>query len=587
MIEDDDLFNFESERQKEPPLLSVSALLLHLREAIDANFSLVRVIGEVHSFKPAPSGHWYIDLKDERKEALLQLCFFRNARRSNAFVPKPGDLVEVRGYLNIYEPRGQLSLRVTSLEPAGEGALYARFMALKARLEADGLFDPSRKKPIPPYPKRVGIVTSSQGAALRDVVKTIALRAPNIALTLYPTSVQGAEAEAEVIRALKEADKRAEVDCLLLVRGGGSLADLWTFNGEELARTIAQMRLPIISGIGHETDTTIADFVADCRAATPTAAAMVVSEGWQKGGEFYRSLVRRLAAAKDAKLREARANLRALADPRRAMRRILDDLAQRQDDAVAGLHTAAKHIYEKKKTAFSLLELRLTRVKPEMAEKKQRVAELRLRLNRAQQRFLEQKEQELSSLFVRLIQARPRLEEKKRRVSELARRLKVAPLKWLEQKSLRAQNLCVRLERAKPDCKVKALFLKARAERLRHVYASVLAARRQSLEIATLRLKKALPNTPERRNRIAVAENSLTSLFRYALERKRARLDALTVRLRALDTQRVLERGFCLVRDEKGEICSTVEGLNVGSRLEVSFSDGKVASRIEEIAKGK
>ena len=544
MVEDDDLFNFESERQKEPPLLSVSALLLRLREAIDANFSLVRVIGEVHSFKPAPSGHWYIDLKDERKEALLQLCFFRNARRSNAFVPKPGDLVEVRGYLNIYEPRGQLSLRVTSLEPAGEGALYARFMALKARLEADGLFDPSRKKPIPPYPKRVGIVTSSQGAALRDVVKTIALRAPNIALTLYPTSVQGAEAEAEVIRALKEADKRAEVDCLLLVRGGGSLADLWTFNGEELARTIAQMRLPIISGIGHETDTTIADFVADCRAATPTAAAMVVSEGWQKGGEFYRSLVRRLAAAKDAKLREARANLRALADPRRAMRRILDDLAQRQDDAVAGLHTAAKHIYEKKRTAFSLLELRLARVKPELTEKN-------------------------------------------RRLSELTRRLKAAPLKGLEQKSLKAKNLFFRLERAKPDCKVKALFLKARAERLRHVYASVLAARRQSLEIATLRLKKALPNTPERRNRIAVAENSLTSLFRYALERKRARLDALTVRLRALDTQRVLERGFCLVRDEKGEICSTVDGLNVGSRLEVSFSDGKVASRIEEIAKGK
>ncbi len=544
MVEDDDLFNFESERQKEPPLLSVSALLLRLREAIDANFSLVRVIGEVHSFKPAPSGHWYIDLKDERKEALLQLCFFRNARRSNAFVPKPGDLVEVRGYLNIYEPRGQLSLRVTSLEPAGEGALYARFMALKARLEADGLFDPSRKKPIPPYPKRVGIVTSSQGAALRDVVKTIALRAPNIALTLYPTSVQGAEAEAEVIRALKEADKRAEVDCLLLVRGGGSLADLWTFNGEELARTIAQMRLPIISGIGHETDTTIADFVADCRAATPTAAAMVVSEGWQKGGEFYRSLVRRLAAAKDAKLREARANLRALADPRRAMRRILDDLAQRQDDAVAGLHTAAKHIYEKKRTAFSLLELRLARVRPELTEKN-------------------------------------------RRLSELTRRLKAAPLKGLEQKGLKAKNLFFRLERAKPDCKVKALFLKARAERLRHVYASVLAARRQSLEIATLRLKKALPNTPERRNRIAVAENSLTSLFRYALERKRARLDALTVRLRALDTQRVLERGFCLVRDEKGEICSTVEGLNVGSRLEVSFSDGKVASRIEEIAKGK
>ena len=544
MVEDDDLFNFESERQKEPPLLSVSALLLRLREAIDANFSLVRVIGEVHSFKPAPSGHWYIDLKDERKEALLQLCFFRNARRSNAFVPKPGDLVEVRGYLNIYEPRGQLSLRVTSLEPAGEGALYARFMALKARLEADGLFDPSRKKPIPPYPKRVGIVTSSQGAALRDVVKTIALRAPNIALTLYPTSVQGAEAEAEVIRALKEADKRAEVDCLLLVRGGGSLADLWTFNGEELARTIAQMRLPIISGIGHETDTTIADFVADCRAATPTAAAMVVSEGWQKGGEFYRSLVRRLAAAKDAKLREARANLRALADPRRAMRRILDDLAQRQDDAVAGLHTAAKHIYEKKRTAFSLLELRLARVRPELTEKN-------------------------------------------RRLSELTRRLKAAPLKGLEQKSLKAKNLFFRLERAKPDCKVKALFLKARAERLRQVYASVLAARRQSLEIATLRLKKALPNTPERRNRIAVAENSLTSLFRYALERKRARLDALTVRLRALDTQRVLERGFCLVRDEKGEICSTVEGLNVGSRLEVSFSDGKVASRIEEIAKGK
>ncbi len=544
MIEDDDLFNFESERQGEPPLLSVSALLLRLREAIDANFSLVRVIGEVHSFKPAPSGHWYIDLKDERKEALLQLCFFRNARRSNAFVPKPGDLVEVRGYLNIYEPRGQLSLRVTSLEPAGEGALYAQFMALKARLEADGLFDSSRKKSIPLYPKRVGIVTSSQGAALRDVVKTISLHAPNIALTLYPTSVQGAEAQGEVIRALKEADKRAEVDCILLVRGGGSLSDLWTFNGEELARTIAKMRLPIISGIGHETDTTIADFVADRRAATPTAAAMVVCEGWEKGAEFFQGLVKRLTAAKDAKLREARANLRALADPYRAMRRILDNLTQRQDDAVAGLHTAARHIYEKKRNVFSLLELRLARVKPELAEKN-------------------------------------------RRISELMRRLKAAPLKGLEQKKVMAQNLSIRLERAKPDCQVKAWFLEGRVERLQHAYASGLAARRQTLEITTLRLKKGLPNMRERRNRIAVAENSLTSLLSFVLERKRAQLDALTVRLRALDTQRVLERGFSLVRNEKGEICSTVEGLNVGSQLEVTFSDGKVTSRIEEIAKGK
>ncbi len=445
MVEDDDLFFSETKVPWQEPVLSVSALLTRLQNTLTADFSEVRVLGEVHSFHPATSGHWYIDLKDEKKEALIQLCFFRYARRANSYEPKVGDLVEVRGKLQLYEPQGKLSLIVSSLEPAGEGLLYAKFMALKARLEADGFFDASRKKPIPPYPKRVGIITSETGAALRDVVKTISLHAPNIALTLYPVTVQGEGAEKEIIHALKVADDLREVDCLLLVRGGGSLSDLWTFNSEELARAIVRTKLPIISGVGHETDTTIADFVADLRAATPTAAAMAVASGWEKAAITFEALLRRLGSSKDAKLRELQANLRVCDQPKRLMKQLLAHFKDEHERIHQKLLRATDDVFEEKKNLLALLFARLKSAKPSSGIAQERFKQLKARLVRAAEKSVEEKRRLSTEFQVRVSRLKPDFEARRERVELMASSMATSFKHDFEKKNVSFSALYARL----------------------------------------------------------------------------------------------------------------------------------------------
>lgn len=241
----------------------VAQLLRRITSALAAGFSSVKVTGEIHSISRAPSGHIYFDLKDAREDAHISCALFRGAASRLDFVPARGDSVVAEGEINIYAPRGQMNLVVKSLKRAGEGDLYARFLVLKEKLLAEGLFDVSRKKALPLYPRRIGIVTSPEAAALRDAVRTILLAGAAVDIILYPARVQGEGALAELCAALRDADFRAECDVILLVRGGGALADLWTYNEETLARVIAELHTPVISGVGHETDTTIADLVAD------------------------------------------------------------------------------------------------------------------------------------------------------------------------------------------------------------------------------------------------------------------------------------------------------------------------------------
>ena len=267
---------FTSESGEE--ILSVSALNRLARQMLEGRFPLLWVAGEISNLRRPSSGHIYFALKDE--SAQVDCVMFRNRSQLLPFRLQDGMRVEARAHVTLYEARGGFQLNVEAMRAAGIGALYEAFARLRAKLESEGLFAPERRLPLPRYPRRVGIVTSLQAAALQDILATLARRAPHLPVIVYPTLVQGESAGNHIAEAIRTAAGRAECDLLLVARGGGSIEDLWAFNEECVARAIDACPLPIITGIGHETDTTIADLVADCRAATPTAAAELASAGY-------------------------------------------------------------------------------------------------------------------------------------------------------------------------------------------------------------------------------------------------------------------------------------------------------------------
>jgi len=283
----------------EPRVWSVGALCLAIADTLNARFNPVAVKGEISGFSRAASGHCYFNLKDESGQ--IRCAMFKRAASALGFMPKDGEMVELRGKLGVYEARGDLQLVVETMQRAGQGDLFAQFLKLKANLEAEGLFDASRKRDIPAQPRAIGVITSLGAAALHDVVSALQRRVPHIPVIVAPASVQGINAPSELLQSLKKlvswqgqlphalpnsspnfSPTPLSIDVILMVRGGGSMEDLWAFNDEALVRAVASCPIPIISGVGHETDFTLTDFVADLRAPTPTAAAeLVATEGAQ------------------------------------------------------------------------------------------------------------------------------------------------------------------------------------------------------------------------------------------------------------------------------------------------------------------
>ncbi len=257
------------------PVLTVSELNRMARRALESQLPLLWVEGEVSNFMRAASGHWYFSLKDAA--AQVRCVMFRGRNQFADFTPANGDHVEIRALPSLYEARGEFQLGAEAIRRAGAGRLYEAFLVLKAKLEAEGLFDPVKKRALPRFPRALGIVTSPQAAALHDILTALSRRMPGLPVILYPTPVQGAGAGAQIAAAVRTAGARAECDVLLVCRGGGSLEDLWSFNDEAVARAIAASPMPVVSGVGHETDFTLADFAADLRAPTPTAAAELAS----------------------------------------------------------------------------------------------------------------------------------------------------------------------------------------------------------------------------------------------------------------------------------------------------------------------
>jgi exodeoxyribonuclease VII large subunit len=321
-------------------VLTVSALSARLREVLEERFPAVWVEGEISNFKLYTSGHAYFTLKDET--AQLRCVLFRNRGRRIRFEPTDGLHVLAFGSVEVYAQRGEYQLVVELLEPRGLGALQLAFEQLKERLQREGLFDPARKRSLPRFPRKIGIVTSPTGAALRDMLRVIGRRFGEIHIVIAPARVQGEGAAQEVAQGVRELNALGGVDVIIVGRGGGSLEDLWAFNDEMLARTIAVSKVPVISAVGHEVDVTIADFVADLRAPTPSAAAELVVREKQAVADSVAHLGRRLTAvmrhrlARERERLEAARRRRVLTDARRPLR----DLERRVDDATARLRRA-------------------------------------------------------------------------------------------------------------------------------------------------------------------------------------------------------------------------------------------------------
>ena len=278
----------------------VGALLRAIADSLEARFNPVAVQGEISGFSRAASGHCYFSLNDDQGQ--IRCAMFRRAASLLDFAPRDGQLVELRGRLAVYEARGELQMVVESMQQAGQGSLFEQFLKLKSRLESEGLFDADRKRALPVMPRAIGVVTSLGAAALHDVLAALQRRAPHIPVVIYPASVQGVQAASELRDALLKASQRNEVEVLLLVRGGGAMEDLWAFNDEQLARAIVASPMPVVSGVGHETDFTIADFCADARAPTPTAAAELCAQPQAQWLELLDRMASRLQNGMDRQL---------------------------------------------------------------------------------------------------------------------------------------------------------------------------------------------------------------------------------------------------------------------------------------------
>jgi exodeoxyribonuclease VII large subunit len=372
---------------------------------LERSFPLAWISGEISNFTRAASGHWYFTLKDSA--AQVRSVMFRGRAQYADFMPKEGDKVEVRALVTLYAPRGEYQLSVEAIRRAGVGNLYEAFLQLKAKLTAEGLFDPARKRPLPLFARTVGIVTSLQAAALRDVLTTLRRRSPHLTVILYPTPVQGEGSAQKIAQAIATASLRAECDVLLVCRGGGSIEDLWSFNHEAVARAIAGCTMPVISGVGHETDFTIADFAADLRAPTPTAAAEMASAPRAHWLESLESMAEDMTRAMRRRLSEVSQNLDWLS------RRLVNPSAYAAHQRLK-LHAMQLRLAHATRTPLSMaryavnqLDTRLRAQLPDIAAERRRLTEQGRRLQAQAVAQGRQRRQALTALASQLEMLNP------------------------------------------------------------------------------------------------------------------------------------------------------------------------------------
>jgi exodeoxyribonuclease VII large subunit len=413
--------------EPERNVYTVTRLNREVRLLIERGLGVVWVEGELSNLSVPSSGHWYFSLKD--RDAQLRCAMFRQRNMTVGFTPKPGQQILARGRVSVYEPRGDYQFIVEHLEEAGVGALKREFERLKAKLAAEGLFATERKRSLPRFPRRIGVVTSPSGAAIRDILHILARRFPPAAVMIYPTPVQGDAAIPSIVEAIQMASARAECDVLIVARGGGSIEDLWCFNDERVARAIRASGIPIVSGIGHEIDFTIADFVADARAPTPSGAAELVAPDRNACLEALDRTMERLSACMRRELRSVGSRFEAaqfrlkLTHP--GVR--LNQQAQRLDELEQRLVSATLRELRDANSRFDGVGLRLKAAHPglRLAQQAQRLEDLSQRLNSAMRGALHSDGKRISEMFNRLVHQSPvhLVHQQTQRHSALASRL--------------------------------------------------------------------------------------------------------------------------------------------------------------------
>ncbi len=347
-----------------PGPISVTELTARIKNNLESDFQELWVRGEISNLKMASSGHVYFSLKDEGATIACAAFGWNKKKQKTAFELTDGLDVICRGNISVYAPRGNYQLLIDTIEPIGAGALQLAFEQLKTKLEKEGLFDQARKRPIPKYPNRIVVITSPQAAALRDVLTVLKRRAPFIDVLLIPSLVQGEDASAKLVQAIALANHHNLGEVILLTRGGGSIEDLWSFNHEELARAIAKSKIPVISAVGHEVDFTIADFVADLRAPTPSAGAEILSQHWVELRERSKQLNERLLMATRREFLLKRRTLEMLAAKLKSPRDQVREKIQKFDELSMSLERAMRTVLERKQQRLERVGLNLNALSP-------------------------------------------------------------------------------------------------------------------------------------------------------------------------------------------------------------------------------
>jgi len=390
------MFENDPTTTSERPIFSVSQLNRRAKQLLETHLPLIWVEGEISNFARPSSGHWYFTLKDD--QAQVRCAMFRGRNQQVRFNPQQGQQVLLRARVSLYENRGDYQLIAEHMEEAGTGALQRAFEALKHKLAQEGLFDPARKRPIPALPRHIGVITSASGAAVRDILTVLQRRFPSIPVTLVPVPVQGKEAAPAIVQALSLANRSGLFDVLILGRGGGSLEDLWPFNEEAVARAIAASDLPVISAVGHEVDVTIADFVADLRAPTPSAAAELVVPDASEWLVRFRSYEQRLTQLTRRRLQAEQHHLQHLSKRLRHPGERLQQQSQRLDGLELRLHRAMQQRLGQARQRLNNLAARqkAQRPEPQIRQWQARIDQMGQRLNRQMQQTLKQQRQRLS-----------------------------------------------------------------------------------------------------------------------------------------------------------------------------------------------